>query len=287
MAASLPAFLRGLLVWLGVLSILLGVPSVYAMNWPPAVIVQSSSMAHPLDDVPYGRVGTLDPGDLVLVKRVTSPDEVRTFVEGARERYKDAGDVIVYYPANQRDKIAIIHRAMAFVDVEGEGPERVFRVRWDPSQACEGNGEKDPSDPRWCIHPAEGILIPSAGIQWRDGRPYQPNADGFITKGDNPLTNRLIDPAFLSRDENGKPSVVPLGWIEGKARGEVPWLGLIKLAMSGEPNEEHPPASYVKVGSAYAPKDLWVSLAVALAVLLGGPVAHDAWKNWKLKRQAA
>ena len=49
-------------------------------------------------------------------------------------------------------------------------------------------------------------------------------------------------------------------------RGELPWLGLIKLSLSGKRNENNPPSTWLKVGSAYAPKDLWVMLAVSLFV---------------------
>lgn len=269
-----------------VVGLIIAAPTVYAMNWPPAVIVESSSMMHPDSEVSYGRVGTIDPGDLVLVKIITSPEEVRTFVEGDVERYGAEGDVIVYYPASNRERTPIIHRAMAYVDVVDADGARSYRVRWNPEKPCEGNGEKDPTDAAWCVHPPEGILIPSARIQW--GRePYRPNADGFITKGDNPSTNPAIDPAGISHDAEGRPSVVRLEWLEGKARGELPWLGLMKLALAGKPNEAHPPASYVKVGSAYAPSDLWVSLAISLTVVLGGPLTWDAWKAWRAKRPQA
>ena len=258
-----------------VLVVVVGVPTAYAQNWPPAVVVESSSMMHRDDEVSYGRVGTIDPGDLVLVKRVAEPGDVRTFLEGASDHYREPGDVIVYRPGGDERATPIIHRAMAYVEVLDGG----FRVRWDPAAPCEGNGAKDPADPGWCLFPREGLLIPSAGIAWRDGSPWRPDADGFITKGDNPSTNPIMDPAAgISKNERGGPGVVRLAWVEGKARGELPWFGLVKLALAGQPNEDSPPPSYVKVGSAYAPADLWVSLAVALVLLLAGPVAWDWWR---------
>lgn len=277
MEASSRARLRAVLGWVGAALLVVGAPTAFAQNWPPAVIVQSSSMMHADAEVTYGRVGTIDPGDLVLVKRVDAPEDVLTFVEAGPERYADPGDVIVYYPANDRSATPIIHRAMAYVDVEGE----TYRVRWSADAPCEGGAEKDGG---WCVYGPDGVLVPSAGIRWTDGGPWKPNADGFITKGDNPVSNRVMDPAGISHDEAGQPSVVRLEWIEGKARGELPWLGLVKLALAGEPNEDRPPASYVKVGSAYAPMDLWVSLALALAALVGGPIAFDAWKAWRARR---
>jgi hypothetical protein len=113
-----------------------------------------------------------------------------------------------------------------------------------------------------------------------------PAESGFVTKGDNPRTNGKTDQAAgISRDAAGRPALVPLGHVEGKARGELPWLGLVKLALAGAPNERDPPASYVQVGSAHAPGDLWVMLALSLAALLGGPFAWDAWRARRARRQ--
>jgi len=269
--------LKPILTWIALFVLIIGAPTAYAQNWPPAVIIESSSMMHRDSETSYGRVGTIDPGDLVLVKTIDSVDDVRTFVEGGHGRYDAPGDVIVYYPANDRARTPVIHRAMAYVELEREGDSTSYRVRWAADRACEGEAQKDPADARWCVFPEHGIMIPSAGIQWSGG-PYKPNANGFITKGDNPVTNTAIDPAFVSRDAHGAPSVVLVDWIEGKARGEIPWLGLIKLALGKEPNEDSPPASYFRVHNAYAPVDLWVSLVIALGIIIGGPMAYDAWR---------
>lgn len=277
---------RPILTWVLVFILIVGAPTAYAQNWPPAVIVESSSMMHLDSEVAYGRVGTIDPGDLVLVKSIDSAEDVRTFVEGGDDRYRSAGDVIVYYPANDRSGTPVIHRAMAYVEVDHSDDVVTYRVRWNADTPCPSDASKDPADPRWCVFPADGIYIPDAGIEWGAGRAYRPNANGFITKGDNPVTNRAIDPTFVSVDEAGRPSVVKLDWIEGKARGELPWLGLVKLALAREPNEASPPGSYVRVGSAYAPADLWVSLVIALALILGGPIAFDSWKAMRARRAA-
>ena len=279
-----PGWWRGVLTLALVMAVMVGAPTAYPGNWPPAVVVESSSMMHADGEVAFGRYGTIDPGDLVLVKRVASPEEVRTFVEDAEARYGSAGDVIVFRPGGDEARSPVIHRAMAYVDVAPEG----FRVRWDPAAPCEGDARKDPADAAWCVFPAEGVLVPSAGIAWRGGRPWRPDADGFITKGDNAVTNAWMDPAGgISVNESGAPGVVRLEWVVGKARGELPWLGLEKLAAQGKPNEPDPPASYVRVGSAYAPADLWVSLAVALALVVGGPLAWDGWRAWRSRRRAA
>lgn len=261
----LPKGVRDGLVLAAVLAVLLASLALYARVWPPAVVVESSSMMH--RDGPFGRVGTIDPGDLVVVKAVDGVDDVATLVEGGRSRYGLPGDVLIYFPADDRAAVPIIHRAIAYVEVEASG----YRVRWDPDAPCVGGASKDGA---WCRYGSAGVTIPAANLDR-----YRPNANGFVTKGDNPVTNPDADVVNrISHDAEGHPSIVRPEWVEGKARGEVPWLGLLKLSLAGQPNERNPPASYVRVGWAYAPPDLWVMLGVALAVLVGGPLAFDAWR---------
>lgn len=264
------------------LTLVMGGAAAYAQNWPPAVIVESSSMMHRDGETGYGRVGTIDPGDLVLVKALGDPSEVETLVEAGPERYGMAGDVIVYGRGPGMPATPIIHRAIAYVEV-AEGP--TYRVRWAADAACVGGAQKDAADPAWCVYGAEGVTL--AGVPGAGHQTLRPTGSGFVTKGDNPRTNFDTDQALgISRDPQGEPVFVTLERIEGKARGELPWLGLVKLALAGKPNEPDPPASYVKVGSAYAPGDLWVMLGVSLALLVGGPFAWDAWRLRRARKGA-
>lgn len=260
-------WVRDALVLVVVLGLVLGGLGLYTRVWPPAVIVESGSMMHPDAQVRYGRLGTIDPGDLVLVKAAPTEDAITTLVEGGRDRYGLPGDVIVYHPANARDATPVIHRAVAYVEARADG----YDVRWGDAP-CEGGARKLERDGRaWCRYDEDGITIAAANLHG-----YAPAASGFLTKGDNPATNRLVDQmADISRDASGRPVPVPMEWVKGKARGELPWLGLLKLALAGKQNQRDPPESWVKVGSAFAPKDLWVMLAISLAVLLGGPTVYD------------
>jgi signal peptidase len=258
---------RDALLVAGLLVVVIGGLWAYAGVWPPAVIVESSSMMHDPREVPYGRVGTIDPGDLVVVKSVSSPDDVQTFVENGPARYGKPGDVLVYFRANDRTDTPIIHRAIAYVVVDGQS----YRVRWDANAPCVGGAAKDPGDARWCVYGASGVTLPQIGLA-----DYRPDVSGYVTKGDNPVTNTQADVVNgISHDAQGRSSIVHPEWVEGKARGELPWMGLIKLALAGKANEQNPPASYVTIGWASAPKDLWICLGVALAVLVGGPIAWD------------
>ena len=277
-----PGPLRDALVLVAVFALLLGGLYAYTGTWPPAVIVESSSMMHNDDEVSYGRIGTIDPGDLVLVQKVDSVDDVRTLVDGGRERYGMSGDVIVYFPYNDRTHTPIIHRAVAYVEVVGSGGDTTYRVRWNPDVPCEGGATKS-EDGGWCVYDADGVYIPSVpvarlGSTAQTPQPYKPEHSGFLTKGDNPFTNRNIDQV------SGLSQAVKLEWIEGKGRGELPWLGLIKLSLAGRPNERNPPATWTHIGSAYAPSDLWVMLGVSLFILVGVPLIYDAYKAIHARR---
>lgn len=282
---------RDALVLLAVFGLLLGGLYAFTGTWPPAVIVESGSMMHADSEVSYGRFGTIDPGDLVLVKDIDSVDDVATLVEGGRGHYGKAGDVIVYYPANDRSRTPIIHRAVAYVEVIGAGDATRYAVRWGDHD-CEGGATKEQRDGRaWCVYGSDGVYIPSVPIQGygsrpADPNPYKPFRSGFLTKGDNPVTNTQTDQlSGLSHDARGTPVPVQLEWIEGKGRAELPWLGLIKLALAGRANEQNPPPAWVKVGSAYAPKDLWVMLGVSLFLLVGVPLLYDAYKAVQQRRE--
>lgn len=251
----------------------LGVLTLYTNVWPPMVVVESGSMMHADGEVAYGRIGTIDPGDMVLVKKADGPDDIETFAARGREHYGKPGDVVVYYPNNNTGKTPIIHRALTYVSVEGSGEGRTYKLMWDGRER---------------VFDSRGIVIPELGFDsahFPDGG-YKPPRSGFITRGDNPVTNRLADQAM------GLSSIVEPSWIQGKARGELPWFGLIKLGLSpcdrGPPcNQPSAPGSWTLIGYAAAPKDLWVMLAIALAAVIFVPIGYDMAKARWLARQTA
>ncbi len=88
--------------------------TLYSQNWPPAVVVESSSMQHGQNFV----FGVINTGDIVGVKKVSSFKDVITYVV-ARESgypidYGEYGNVIVYndYYLNE----LVIHRALFYVE---------------------------------------------------------------------------------------------------------------------------------------------------------------------------
>ena len=225
----------------------------YAGHWPPIVVVESNSMMHvvvaeyncrpvrncePGDTrepgVPYGRFGTIDPGDIVVVKRTGRASEIQTFADGGKEHYGLPGEVVVYRPGGA-EGTPIIHRAMTYVWVQQVSGVRTYSVKWAdswPVPATNATCAPPGAQNRTCLFTSQrgGVEIPALNI-----RGMQPTHSGLITKGDNRATNRFAD-QILFQEIRDQP--VPTEWLDGVARGEVPWLGMLKLMLTtgGQPN---------------------------------------------------
>ncbi|HWG92229.1 MAG TPA: S26 family signal peptidase, partial [Candidatus Thermoplasmatota archaeon] len=283
---------RDLLIAVAVVGGLLAAIFVYTGNWPPLVVIESESMMHcdrddgwfrcPATDygstsVSYGRVGTIDPGDLVFVKSVDSLDDIEFWVDGVEPNgrpkpdadlhYGAPGDVIVYHRNGVEGGTPIIHRAMTYVTVvSGKGGEREYDVRWM-------NGVT--------LHfGVEGIYLPLLGLgdSARDG--YKPPSSGIITKGDNPIRN-----AYADQHRDSVSRIVQVEWLVGKAQGEIPWLGLLKLMWGSEFNVRNPPTQWARVVNAWAPPDMWACLAASIAGLFLIPIGIDVVRLIREERE--
>lgn len=235
--------------------------------WPPVVVVESGSMMHATQDTPYGRFGTIDVGDLVFVRAVDGPEDVQTWAEGGELHYRRPGDVLAYAPNGDRTNTTVIHRAIAYVEVAGLGRETTYSLRWVDGDVLtwDKRGIYFPPlgfDEAWGFSPAQG---------------FRPAYSGYLTKGDNAFSNPAVDQAM------GVSKVVDPAWIVGEVYGEVPWMGLAKLALtSGQTNPAVP--GWERVGNAFAPLELWTMFFVALAALLLVPLAIDTWRAWRRYR---
>ncbi|HEV8361868.1 MAG TPA: hypothetical protein VGR28_15580 [Candidatus Thermoplasmatota archaeon] len=317
---------KDVLLAVGIVSAVLGGLFLYTGVWPPMVVVESGSMMHVVCTAPgvpdvcdpgvgYGKLGYIDPGDMVFVKHAAKREDVATLAEGTAKdpnakNYGKPGDVVVYFnfERTRGDKAAmdeakkrqtpIIHRAVAYVDARGVtseadclargGPDAsaTYRVFWEGREYDFRAGDG-------------GIVLPSLGFDQSNA--YKPCWSGFITKGDNPVTNTQPDQRLGGGTLPRQP--VELSWIEGKAVGELPWFGLIKLALSGDVNyncstfgggfggRANDPAcengKAVRVLNAYAPTDLWVMLGVSLAVIAIAPLGYDMYVLRRNKERAA
>ena len=239
----------------------------YSGNWPPMVVIESGSMEHDNNSLyaepGYTHLGTIDTGDLVIVKEAGKKNIV-TYLEGKNtgyEKYGDYGDVIVYYKNGIREKdglpvTPVIHRAMFWVDVDIENktyhvPEagRTFYNEIDLGQFGD---EK-------LVGTIEGEVLQNSG---------------YVTKGDsygNPHPDQVTH-----FDINGnKVQPVEPDWIVGMARGELPWFGLIKLRVTQPDNyEQAPPGCRGMLGFSI------------MLILLGPYTAGKIWESYTKQTRA-
>jgi signal peptidase len=251
----------------------------YSGVWPPIVVVESSSMQH--DDF-ASSVGVIDTGDLVIVQNTNSIKEVEPYVQSqcsGHATYGDEGDVIIYNEMGGGDK-PIIHRALIWLefntttnnsfDVPGlECDKWVSGVNWEGENR---NG----SQPNVILQEPRNInftLTLTLDSAYRN-RNVTLNLENLI--GDMVKDDDWNDGGFIAMgDNNDHPdgSLIKHEWIIGKARGELPWFGLIKLSVSGD-------IPWGKVCSApsergCAADNSWTSLIVALVILIAVPIALD------------
>jgi signal peptidase I len=222
----------------------------------PVVVVTSGSMMHctnghpalgkDCDPTSYGRLGTIDPGDLVFVVHVGSVGDVATKAQGGSGTYGDAGDVVVYHREGSTVVTPIIHRALFYLAVNADGTYSVADLGLDHVARLD-----------------QGAVTRLAGCPLGPpiGRSWGPADSGFITRGDNNPAADQCPGAAISGPAR-------LDWLLGKARGEVPWVGLIKLFVDDLRGSS---SNFSNAGS-----DSKVMLVVSLAVVIAAPYAVSA-----------
>jgi signal peptidase I len=311
------AVVRDVAVAAAIVGLLLAIIWIYSgqpLRQAPVVSVESGSMMHGpfgsgsssspthYGNPSFGRIGTIDPGDIVFVKRVDGPEDVEVaFGAGGRGGYGGHGDVIVFMPNGEPGRTRVIHRAMLFVEAVPEGCQPGVDCTYRVPAFCdnpgldEWAGRSNHGLGKYC----EGSRDPLVLRLERDGLVLDIPAEaafpcasggmtcpafhsGFITKGDNNL-------APDQQRQSGISQAVRIEWVIGKARGEIPWFGLIKLALYGNKSyntgTDPTQGSNWKILAASAPWDIWLSLFLALAILVSIPMGIDVVTTRLSKRK--
>lgn len=225
----------------------------------PMVAIESGSMEHQPPNypaAPFGRLGTIDAGDMVLVQKVTKQNDIVPHggpIQGAQaqngwQSYGNFGDVIIYKPMGRTDVSQIIHRAICWVDV------------------YTNNGITTYTIVDYAIYNSTTINIPALGLRDQDPGWTQ---SGFLTKGDN---NEICDQV-----SDICPEPVLVTWISGKARLEIPWLGTINLFFEDVLHGKN------TVGNVH--QDSLICLVIVIAILISIPVILDVYDYLKKKKQ--
>ena len=239
----------------------------YSGNWPPMVVIESGSMEHDNNSLytepGYTHLGTIDTGDLVIVKEAGKKDIV-TYLEGkdtGYEKYGDYGDVIVYYKNGIREKdglpvTPVIHRAMFWVDVDIEN--KTYHV---PEAGRTFYNEID-----------LGQLGDEKLVGTIEEQALQNS--GYVTKGDS---SGNPHPDQMTHTDINRNKVQPVNpdWVVGMARGELPWFGLIKLRVTQPDNyEQAPPGCRGMLGFSI------------MLILLGPYTAGKIWESYTEQTRA-
>jgi signal peptidase len=244
------SLVRDVIVALILVLIILTALWAYTGQWfgTPMVAIESGSMMH-LNE-PFGRFGTINAGDMVLLVKVGSRSNIVTQIDRDPNNYYygDFGDVIVYRPYGDENRDQIIHRVMCWIEYNEE--YGTFTV--------EG----------YNVINKTSITIDELGL-----KNYIPNPphSGYITKGDNPITNDRADqsPGGICDQP------IKLEWISGKARGELPWIGTLNLLfndiISGKST----------LGN--VPQDCIICLIILISVLISIPISLDLYSYYKDK----
>ena len=246
---------RELVLAAGMITLLVLAMWAHTGSMPPLVVVESNSMQHDSD----GEIGTIDAGDLVLV-HAPEDNRIVTFAEATDSKsdyygYESLGmegDVIIYERNGESDSTPIIHRAL-FEIVIGQS------VPAENQDQCEGGVFwEDVCITSWSVpgsdqvnvkeinlifdgentgkYACEGIAA-QHGSEWFSVENYTPMNPGYITLGDNNDCNDdqgVFEFAQgLSSIHSGMIRPVQENWVIGISGAEIPWLGTVKLMVSG------------------------------------------------------
>lgn len=268
--------LRDLAVLGLIVAIAFGALFAYAGVWPPMVVVESSSMQH--NDA-ESSIGAIDTGDYVLVQAAPLRGQVVTWAEArltGYATYGDFGDVIIFWPPGARTT-PIIHRALLYLQWNATTDDG-----WDApdllrlAQGTEWTATRNGSVVSLPYNINGRITLYHAGFRADLAKTIfvstLPHVSGYITMGDNNAYRPGGGP---------DPWIIPQESVIGRARGELPWFGLIKLTLAPEQD------CCRGWGDPRAPRNSWDALAVTLIGLIVGPLAADFGLSWWLARRKA
>lgn len=237
----------------------------YSGIWPPLVVIESSSMQHSSS---FSYVGVIDTGDLVIIKKVSGAEKITTYLEGMKtghQTYGEYGDVIIYKPYGQAQRTSIIHRAFAMVIYNQSGGYDIPALKDIPQSSWSVSGGQ-----KVWYNLNTQVSFFSIGYDQITVKlnlttilnnfqvAHLTPQSGIITLGDN--NHGIVDQSPMA---NICWAPIKSEWVQGEARGELPWFGLLKLWITG-PSPDGPVPENSKT-------DLFISIGLIIAV----PLAID------------
>ena len=269
---------------------------------PPLVVVESSSMIHE-ENGEVGSIDAGDlilvmdtPYDSIITFAEASD---RSNKYHGYETHGMEGDVIIYHK-NGDEGTPIIHRAI--LRVEPSQTTSPNRLAANDSDYCPNGGTWDSavededgeigtcvltwSVPGTNVTNSETITIRFDGynagyydckrIAHANVEPYlvvwnwQPKHSGIVTLGDNNQCSvdqggLVVNGSSGIHSASGVAGPVREDWLVGVAGGEIPWLGTVKLMLSGADSP----------GTQYVPGSSFLFLAMVIGGIIFAPVGLE------------
>ena len=269
---------------------------------PPLVVVESSSMIHE-ENGEVGSIDAGDlilvmdtPYDNIITFAEASD---RSNKYHGYENHGIKGDVIIYHK-NGDEGTPIIHRAI--LRVEPSQTTSPNRLAVNDSDYCPDGGTYDSavededgkigtcvltwSVPGTNVTDSETITIRFDGynagyydckrMAHANVEPYlvvwnwQPKHSGIVTLGDNNQCSvdqggLVVNGSSGIHSASGVAGPVREDWLVGVAGGEIPWLGTVKLMLSGADSP----------GTKYVPGSSFLFLAMVIGGIIFAPVGLE------------
>jgi hypothetical protein len=172
--------------------------------------------------------------------------------------------VLVYRPGGDTTRTPIIHRALFWVQVNGDGSYSIPSLH-KPGQNHDHIASLDTPQ----VKALTGNCDPTGAFQMA-AHAYGVDGSGFVTRGDN---NNIAD-------QCSGLGPARMAWILGKARGEVPWIGLVNLLWGDFTSGCNPECNYANAGG-----DSKVMFFVVVAVLIATPWVIELVLRRRRRRQ--
>ena len=272
---------KDLLVAAIIVVVFLAAIYLYTGVWPPLVVVESSSMQH-ADGESF--LGVIDTGDMVFQQAARTRADVVTYLQGRATGYAtygDYGDVIIFRRAG--NPTPVIHRAIMYITLHANStadvPDLLGISNWTAI------GDAGPTTSPFDLH---SVTIHAMGFRHNLGitfdfgnfRNFAPRS-GYITMGDNNAYDYCLTPDPCGGTPYDPTWVVLQSDIIGRARGELPWFGLLKLTLQPTDSCCLGWGDEGGLGDQGAPKNSWDSLLVSLLFLLALPfILEYAMRGW-------
>ncbi|MBI0583846.1 MAG: hypothetical protein ISF22_06410 [Methanomassiliicoccus sp.] len=227
MMLALGCVLLAFLLSMGALTVLLGAQT-------PLMVVESRSMQH---DDNSSAIGIIDTGDVVVVSEPREDSDLMTYLGSLNDGYRsfgEYGDVVICQTPGE--EVPIVHRALCELVYNSSAggfdiPELagVPASMWTTPGDGGWQGLSDWVDLLNVGHASVTVHIDLDEILGSMNDPH----GGLITMGDNNWNE--IDGARYGVIDQGTLVDEPIKWewIIGRVVGEVPWIGTVRLWLTG------------------------------------------------------